>query len=141
MIILGVRLTDFTSKETMESKGWSFNWNDENVFASGDERCKRVPKNSYCGYRKDGQGTISYTFRNGSSGVATLRYGQSSDKGSVSITKNDIVMESRNTRGDSKISLEYAAFDVLQIDQLGESVINIHSLTLDIIGMFNFQHM
>ena len=74
----------------MESKGWSFNWNDENVFASGDERCRRVPKNSYCGYRKDGQGTISYTLRNGSSGVATLRYDQSSDKGSVSIAKNDI---------------------------------------------------
>ena len=132
MLILGVILTDFTSKKAMEEKGWIFNWNDEHVFARREEYCKGIPETSYCGYRETGHGKISYTFQKRGSGFATLHYGLSGRAGSVYVRRNGIVIDSRNSNGDSKISFDFAAFDVLRIEESGECVINIHSLIMDI---------
>ena len=128
-------LTDFTSKEAMENQGWVFNWDDQYVFAPGVEFCVGVPSTSYCGFRHPGQGTISFTLRNGENGLATLRYGQSFDQGSISVSKNHDVIDSTNTRGDSEITFNYAAGDILRITEAVDSVINIHSLVMKSSGM------
>ena len=124
----------------MEGKGWIFNCNDQQVFARGEEWCKDIPETSYCGYCENGQGTISYTFRNRGSGFATLHYGLSGRAGSVYVSRNGIVIDSRNSHGNSKISFDFAAFDVLRIEENGECVIKIHSLIMDITGTYNVQN-
>ena len=137
IIILAAWLIDFTSKEAMENEGWVFDWNDQYVFAPGGNYCVDVPSRSYCGFRSPGQGTISYTFQSGENGVATLLYGQSWDKNSVSVSKNDVVIISRDTRGDSKITFDYSTGDILRITEIGESVINIHGLFKNLNGTYD----
>ena len=134
VIISAEHLIDFTSKEAMENRGWVFNWDDQYVFAPGGSFCVGVPSTSYCGFYWNGQGTISFTLRNGENGVATLRYGQSWDTGSISVSKNDDVIDSRDTRGDSEIKFDYSAGDILRITE-NYSVINIHSLVMKSSGM------
>ena len=126
MVILDVQLTDFTSKVAMENQGWVFGWNDQNVFAPGGSYCLGVPLTSYCGFTSPGDLIISYTFSN--NGVATLGYGQSWDSGYVTVSINNVVIDSRNARGASEITFDYNAGDILRIIELGESVINIHGL-------------
>ena len=130
IIILAENRIDFTSKEAMENQGWVFNWDDQYVFAAGGSFCVDVPSTSYCGFRYPGQGTISFTFRNGENGVATLRYGQGVNVGSISVSKNDDVIDSRDTRGDTEIIFDYSAGDILRITEIGDSVINIHGLLM-----------
>ena len=135
IIILAENRIDFTSKEAMENQGWVFNWDDQYVFAAGGSFCVDVPSTSYCGFRYPGQGTISFTFRNGEYGVATLRYGQGGNVGSISVSKNDDVIDSRDTPGDSEITFNYTAGDILRITEIGDSVINIHGLVMKSSGM------
>ena len=121
-------LNDFSSKNAMESDGWTFNWNDQNVFLSGQKYCKNVPSTSYCGFSSTGDGIITYKFFK--AGTAKLIYGQSSDQGSVNVRKNNMVIDFLSSRGESTTIFDYASGDVLQIEEIGESVINIHSMTL-----------
>jgi hypothetical protein len=112
----------------MIKHGWVFNWNDAYVFLSGDNRyCKSVPSTSYCGFKYPGDGMISYTFSY--DGTATLEYGHSSDRGSVHVKKNDVEIDSRDTRGSSTTTFDFFAGDTLTITELG-SVMNIHTLSL-----------
>ena len=134
MTIADGQRTDFKSKVAMENDGWAFNWQDRNVFDPGDDFCLGVPSTSYCGFRYPGQGTITYTFQNGGSGVAILQYGQSWDSGSVIVSKNDVVIESRDKRGYSEITFDYTDNDILRITEIDDSVINIHGLFLWLIG-------
>ena len=135
-IILDLQLTDFSSKAAMENEGWVFGWNDQNVFAPGDAYCSGVPATSYCGFTYPNELIISYTFRDGENGVATLGYGQSWDSGYVTVSINNVVIDSRNTRGASEITFDYNAGDVLRIIEF-ESVINIHGLSMKPKGMHN----
>ena len=128
IIILAARLIDFTSKEAMEDEGWVFDWDDQYMFLPpGGNYCKDVPSKSYCGFRYPGHGTISFTFRNGENGVATLLYSQTWGENSISVSKNDVVIDSRDTHGDFEITFDYSAGDILRITEI-ESVINIHGL-------------
>ena len=111
----------------MINHGWNFDWNDPYVFLSSDKYCKDLPSASYCGFKYPGNGMISYTFPYG--GRATLEYGQSWDSGSVHVKKNEVEIDSRNTRGSSTTKFDFVAGDTLAIEELG-SVINIHKLTL-----------
>ena len=137
-MILDVQLTDFTSKVAMENQGWVFGWNDQYVFAPGGSYCLGVPLTSYCGFTTPGDLIISYTFPK--NGVATLRYGQSWDSGYVTVSINNVVIDSRNTRGESEITFEYNAGDILRIIELGDSVINIHGLFMKSKGMHGLHH-
>ena len=115
----------------MQQGGWSFSWNDGFIFWPGDQFCGdfyTVPSTSYCGFQYPGDGEISYTFT--SSGTADLRYGQSWYGGSVHVRKNEEEIDSISTMGTSDITFEFSPGDVLTIYELGDSVINIHSLTL-----------
>ena len=121
----------------MEDEGWVFDWDDQYMFLPlGGNYCKDVPSKSYCGFRYPGSGTISFTFRNGENGVATLLYGRNWDGGEnpISVSKNDVVIDSRDTRGDSEIKFDYSAGDILRITE-NYSVINIHSLVMKSSGM------
>ena len=60
--------------------------------------------------------------------MATLWYGKSFDDGYVSVTKNGVEIDLRKTRGDSEVTFEYNALDVLKITEIDNTVINIHSL-------------
>ena len=125
---MATELNDFSTKIIMEADGWTFNCNDKHVFSPGVEYCKDVPTTSYCGFCRTGNGTISYTFSN--AGKAKLIYGQSWDKGSINVKKNNMVIDIRGTRGTSTASFDYASGDVLKIEGIGDSVINIHNITL-----------
>ena len=139
IIILDIQLTDFTSKAAMENEGWVFGWNDQNVFAPvpATTYCIGVPATSYCGFTSPGDLIISYTFPNGENGVATLGYGQSWDSGYVTVSINNVVIDSRNTRGASEITFDYNAGDILRIIEIGESVINIHGLVMKPKGLYD----
>ena len=115
----------------MENEGWVFSWNDQNVFAPvpATSYCAGVPATSYCGYTYPNELIISYTFRDGENGVATLGYGQSWDSGYVTVSINNVVIDSRNTRGASEITFDYNGGDVLRIIEF-DSVINIHGLLM-----------
>ena len=123
----------------MENEGWVFSWNDQNVFApvTATSYCANVPATSYCGYTYPNELIISYTFRDGENGVATLGYGQSWDSGYVTVSINNVVIDSRNTRGASEITFDYNAGDVLRIIEIGESVINIHGLMMKPKGLYD----
>ena len=127
-------VNDFSSKEAMERNGWSFmdigggKWSEDSVFSSGDKFCKDVTSASYCGYKYPGDGVVSYTFPY--PGTATLMYGQSWDTGSVHVKKNGKEIDSRRTRGSSSVTFDFTSGDILNIVELGNSVINIHQLTL-----------
>ena len=139
IIILASRLIDFTSKEAMENEGWVFDWDDQYVFlAPGGNYCVDVPSKSYCGFRYPGSGTISFTFRNGENGVATLLYGRNWDGGEnpISVSKNDVVIDSRDTRGDFEITFDYSSGDILRITEI-DSVINIHGLFMKSSGTYD----
>ena len=121
----------------MENDGWVFNWDDQYVFlAPGSNYCVDVPSKSYCGFRYPGHGTISFTFRNGENGVATLLYGRNWGGGEnpISVSKNDVVIDSRDTRGDFEITFDYSDGDILRITEI-DSVINIHGLFMKSSGM------
>ena len=137
--ILDVQLTDFTSKAAMENEGWVFGWNDQNVFAPvpATTYCIGVPATSYCGFTTPGDLIISYTFQNGGNGVATLKYGQSWDSGYITVSINNVVIDSRNTRGSSEITFEYNVGDTLRIIEIGDSVINIHGLFMKPKGIYD----
>ena len=112
----------------MEKDGWVFNWNDRFVFAPGPEFCSGVPATSYCGFRSPNHGKISYTFSG--SGTATFVWGMSWDTGSVHVRINNVEIASRSTRGTESTTFSYGPNDVLEIEELNVSVINIHSLTM-----------
>ena len=118
-------ISDFSSQEAMESIGLVSDNNFE--FSTDPLFCKDVPSTSYCGYKYPGDGTLSYTFSY--SGIATLRYGQSVDQGSVHVKKNDEEIDSATKRGSFDTTFSFSACDVLKIIE-HESVINIHKLTL-----------
>ena len=122
----------------MEKEGWVFNWNDQYVISPDSTYCQNVPSTSYCGFRYPGDGMISYTFSY--SGTATLEYGQSWDTGSVHIMKNDEEIDSRINRGSSSTTFDFSSGDVLQIKELGNSVINIDKLSLRKLGKKELYH-
>ena len=116
----------------MEKEGWVFHWDDVYAFSPGSKYCKGVPSTSYCGFKSPGDGMLSYTFSY--FGIATLKYGQSFDTGSVRVKKNNIDINARNFRGSSDVKFTFTPSDVLQILEVGSSVMNIHKLTLEKIG-------
>ena len=117
----------------MEDNGWTFSSNSATVFtANRAYYCKDVPSTSYCGYRAGGDLTISYTFS--FSGTATIQYGQSWDHGSVLIMKNNEEMDSMGVRGSSTTMFAFTWGDVLEIVEHGNSVANLHKLTLKKLG-------
>jgi len=125
---------DFSSVEAMEQGGWTFSWKDSNMFWPDDKYCGdhwyfkyTVPSTSYCGFEQPGDGAISYTFT--FDGIADLRYGCSWNFGSVHVKKNEEEIDSINM-GESEVTFDFVAGDVLTIYEVDESVINIHSLTL-----------
>lgn len=84
-------------------------------------------------------GVVSYTFS--ASGTGTLSYGQSWHRGSVHVYMNNEELGSRNTRGTSDLEIVFGPGDVLQIKELGDSIINIHSLCLTFNeGEYSSQH-
>ena len=119
-------ISDFSSQEAMESIGLVSDNNFE--FSTDPLFCKDVPSTSYCGYKYPGDGTLSYTFSY--SGIATLRYGQSVDQGSVHVKKNDEEIDSISSLGTSIITFAFSPNDVLQIVEMGDSVINIHHVAI-----------
>ena len=111
----------------MESAGWVFSWTDgTREFWPTGHFCTGVLTSSYCGYKYPGVGMISFTFS--ASGTGTLSYGPSWDSGSVHVYMSNVELGSRSTRGTSNLNFRYSPGDVLQIKELGDSVINIHSL-------------
>ena len=131
LVLVRMVLDDFSSKAAMKADGWTFNWNGKRSFVKGRRVrarfCKDLPTSSYCGFRYPGDGLISYTFSN--TGTATLEYGQSWRKGYIEVKKNNVVIDSRSTRGTSTITFDYSSGDILAIEELDNSVINIHSLS------------
>ena len=121
-------VNDFSSKEAMESNGWVFNLDGDHVFVRGGKFCRNVLSTSYCGFVHPQDLTLSYTFSY--SGTANLQYGQSWDKGSVHVKKNNEEIDSRSSRGSSNTTFAFSLGDVLHIIELGASVINIHKLSL-----------
>ena len=122
-------MNDFPSKESMENAGWVFSWNEEpSVFSKDPSYCSEVPATSYCGWSESGDGMLS--FNAPFSGIVTLKYGQSVDVGSVHVKKNDQDIDSRSSRGSSTITFVFYPKDIIQIVEYGNSVINIHSLTV-----------
>ena len=119
----------------MESRGWSFSWNDAYVWRPNlAQYCGNVPLKSYCGFQYPGDGEISYTLT--TSGRATLSYGHSGNVGSVIVYLNDEEISSRNSRGSSDIQFDHSVGDVLRIKELQSSVINIHSFCTNPIGLY-----
>ena len=111
----------------MESKGWSFSWNDDYVFRPEGDFCDNVPLTSYCGFKANkAEGVISYTFSY--PGTAVLSYGHSWAKGTVRVDLNHQKLGLRRARGTSDIVFNYSAGDILQIMEKDASVINIHYL-------------
>ena len=126
---------DFSDKTEMESRGWSFSWNDAYVWRPNlAQYCGNVPLKSYCGFQYPGDGEISYTFT--TSGRGNLSYGHSGNVGSVIVSLNDEDIGSRNSRGTSDIQFDHSVGDVLRIKELQSSVINIHSLCTNPIGTY-----
>ena len=111
----------------MKNQGWVFHWNDSHIYLTGGKYCKDVPSTSYCGFKSNGDGQISYTFWY--DGECILEYGQSKDSGSIHIKKNNKEISSSNTRGSSNVTFGFHAGDILTIRE-NRSVINIHRLTL-----------
>ena len=120
--------TDFSSKNIMESNGWVFHWNDVYVFRPGGQYCDDVPSASYCGFRGQGDGKISYKFS--SSGTGTLSYGSGWEHGSVNVYMNDKELESKTTGGTSNLTIIYSPGDVLKIVEVGQAILIIHSLCI-----------
>ena len=113
----------------MKRNGWSFTWNDGYAFwPNNNDYCKDVPSTSYCGFQYPGDGVVSYTFHY--TGTGTLNYGQSWGTGSVQVKKNGNEIDSRQSRGLSSVTFDFTSGDVLKVVELGNSVINIHQLTL-----------
>ena len=111
----------------MESKGWSFSWNDQWMFRpTGADFCGNIPLTSYCGFQYPGDGEISYTFT--TSGTGDLSYGHSWTVGLVKVYLNDEELGYRNTRGTSNLQFEHSVGDVLRIKELQNAVMNIHFL-------------
>ena len=127
-------VNDFSSIEAMENAGWTFSHKNNNahIQSRSSTMCQHVPVASYCGYTSPGDLILSYTFSY--SGIATLKYGQSWDKGCVLVKKNNLEIDSRCSRGNDKTIFAFSSGDVLKLVDTGQSVINIHSLALHRLG-------
>ena len=118
---------DFSDKTEMESRGWSFSWNDAYVWRPNlAQYCGNVPLTSYCGFQYPGDGEITYTLT--TSGRGTLSYGHSGNVGSVIVYLNDEELDYRDRRGTSNLQFEHSVGDVLRIKELQNAVMNIHFL-------------
>ena len=117
----------------MESNGWQFSWNDNYVFrpnlvTEGLTVCGDVSPKSYYGFQSPGDGEISYTFSD--SGTAMLSYGQGMDinPGSVHVYMNNEKLDSGEMCRYSNLNISYSPGDVLQIKEINDNIIVIHSL-------------
>merc|ERR1719499_1822016 len=126
-----IRIDDFSSKAAMISDGWVF-VNEHPGFdfigARPSHFCAGVPEKSFCGFAHPAELALQYTFS--TAGKAVFEWGQSWNGGSVVVYKNGIEIDSRSMNGAQTTELDVSAGDILEIRELGISVINIHSLTI-----------
>ena len=143
MFVATPKVKYFPTKEVMKQEGWKFSWNLGEVFqpkltqtkrglsdptARRRKFCKGVPYTSYCGFNEFGDGTISFTFPK--SGTAELKYGQSYNKGSVHVRKNNVEISLRSSPGTSNLTFEVSTGDILEIEEK-DSIINMYYLLVN----------
>merc|ERR1712038_665184 len=130
-----IRIDDFSSKAAMISDGWVF-VNEhpglDFIAQRPSHFCSGVPDESFCGFAFPAELALQYTFS--TTGKAVLEWGQSWAGGSVNVYKNGIEIDSRFPVGAQTTEFDVSAGDMLEIRELGISVINIHSLTITSVG-------
>ena len=129
------KLTDLSSKSTMENNGWSFdtNKNKEPHFKSTCDM-----HNTWYGFKYPGVGTVSSTFTG--SGTATLDYGNCHHVDKVSVSLNGELLDVANKNTSSKqITFVFYPNDVLLLSETnGETIIKLNSLNLTCKGKIFF---
>eukprot|EP00493_Phyllostaurus_siculus_P002574 UN02587 len=119
----------FLLKAAMESDGWSFSAFNSRAFQGRpSNHCRNVPRSSYCGFLHPRHLAITYTFT--LSGEASLHWGHSANRGAVVVSLNSVQIARRNARGSQTTSFSVSPGDVLEIKEIGASVINIRGLTI-----------
>jgi len=126
-----IRIDDFSSKAAMISDGWVF-VNEhpglDFIATRPSHFCQGVPDASFCGFAFPAELALQYTFS--TTGKAVFDWGQSWAGGSVRIYKNGVEIDSRFSNGAQTTEFDVSTGDVLEIRELGITVINIHSLTI-----------
>ena len=121
------KLTDLSSKSTMENNGWSFdtNKNKESHFKSTCDM-----HDTWYGFKYPGVGTVSSTFTG--SGTAILDYGNCHNIGEVHVYLNGILTDVAYKNTPSKqITFDFFPNDVLLISETNnDAIIKLNSLKL-----------
>merc|ERR1712117_579926 len=125
------RVDDFSSKAAMISDGWKF-VNEhpglDFIATRPSHFCQGVPDASFCGFAFPAELALQYTFS--TTGKAVFDWGQSWAGGFIRLYKNGIEIDSRFSNGAQTTEFDVSMGDVLEIRELGITVINIHSLTI-----------
>lgn len=132
-----VVVNNFNSKAEMESDGWGFSgshasgWEfiDPLNSAARSQWCSDLPTDAYCGFLPGSEKlSVSYTFSK--SGSATIQWGTTLP-GQLQLLLNSIILNTRNEIGQQLDSFQFAAGDILEVKEIGASVINIYELTIE----------